>query len=56
MSAMTKRKVAFKLFKRDKNDLVKARAYLGNHDSIIKSATSRVCTKYEVHINSLVNL
>jgi hypothetical protein len=56
MSAMLKKNVGFKLFKRDKADTVKARAYLGAHEEIIRTATSKVSSKNKAHIYNLINI
>lgn len=45
MSAIPKSTNAFQLYKRSNNDIVKARPYSGDHDSLINTAVARVCSK-----------
>jgi hypothetical protein len=56
MSATAKINQSFMLFKRNPDDVVKARPYVGDHTCIIKNTTKNIATKYSHTISELAKV
>jgi hypothetical protein len=56
MSAVAKNNQSFMLFKRNDDDIVKARPYEGEHTLIVKNITKNIANKYSETISELAKV
>jgi hypothetical protein len=56
MSAVAKNNQSFMLFKRNDDDIIKARPYEGEHTLIIKNTTESIAKKYRETISELAKV